>query len=262
MVGKKIYIISDLEGVAGVVSKDQLGPEGQEYEIARSYLTQEINAAIEACVESDITDITVLDGHGHPRGYNVDLRIADDRAEYVIGTDRSTTLPFLDKSFDAVFLIGYHAMAGSKKAVWSHTQSWESIKSYKINGKLMGEIGQMAIIAGAFNVPIVLVTGDTAAITEAKVTIPDIVGVEVKEGDGRFCAKTVTPEKSQVLIKQGACEALKLIGHIKPIKIDFPCEIEMVVSDPNYADQLEKDGMQRISKLKLSKSGQSFQDIP
>ncbi|MBF88962.1 MAG: hypothetical protein CMG75_04740 [Candidatus Marinimicrobia bacterium] len=258
----KIYIISDLEGVAGVVSKDQLGPEGQEYEIARSYLTKEINAAIEACVESNIMDITVLDGHGHPRGYNIDLTLADDRAEYVIGSDRSSTLPFLDNSFDAVFLIGYHAMAGTKNAVWSHTQSWELIKSYKVNGKLIGEIGQMALIAGAFDLPIVLVSGDKAAIIEAEATIPKIIGVEVKEGDSRYCAKTVTPGKAQFLIKQGALKALKIIDLIKPIKIDYPCEIEIVVSDINYADELEEFGMKRIDDFKLSKIGKSFHDIP
>ena len=262
MASKKIYIISDLEGVAGVVSKEQLGPEGQEYEIARSYLTGEINAAIEACIEAGFLDITVLDGHGHPRGYNINLNIADDRAQYVIGKDRSRTLPFLDESFDAVFLVGYHAMAGAKKAVWSHTQSWELIKSYTINGKLIGEIAQMALIAGAFEVPVVLVTGDRAAIIEAESTIPGVIGVEVKEGDSRFCARTVTPRKSQLMIKQGASDAIKSINEIKPIKVEFPCEIEMVVSDSNFADKMESNGMQRRGEFTLFKTGQSFHDIP
>jgi|TARA_Y100000310_G_scaffold322558_1_gene381729 D-amino peptidase len=260
--GKRIYIISDLEGVAGIVSRDQLGPEGSEYEIARSYLTHEVNAAIDGCIEAGASDITVLDGHGHPRGYNIDLAIADDRAEYVIGTHRSSTLPFLNESIDAVFLIGYHAMAGAERAVWSHTQSWESIVSYSINGEEFGEIGQMAIIAGTFEVPVVLVTGDQAAINEAKSVIPGIIGIVVKEGDSRFCARTVTPNRSQTLIKSGAVEATKLIDKISPVRIDFPCEIKITVSDSDFADEMERSGMLRTGKLTLSKTGQSFRDIP
>ena len=41
----KIYISADMEGVVGVVTNEQLGPQGFEYARFREFMTQEVNAA-------------------------------------------------------------------------------------------------------------------------------------------------------------------------------------------------------------------------
>ena len=46
--GLKIYISADMEGVAGAVTGEQLGPTGFEYERFRKFMTDEVNAAISA----------------------------------------------------------------------------------------------------------------------------------------------------------------------------------------------------------------------
>ena len=61
----KIYISADMEGVVGVVTADQLGPQGFEYERFRNFMTQEVNAAIEAAFEAGATEIVVSDSHGN-----------------------------------------------------------------------------------------------------------------------------------------------------------------------------------------------------
>ena len=43
----KIYISADMEGVVGVVTNEQLCPQGFEYARFREFMTQEINAAIQ-----------------------------------------------------------------------------------------------------------------------------------------------------------------------------------------------------------------------
>lgn len=44
----KVYISADMEGIAGVVTGDQLGPQGFEYERFRGFMTYEVLAATRA----------------------------------------------------------------------------------------------------------------------------------------------------------------------------------------------------------------------
>ncbi|MED5462356.1 MAG: M55 family metallopeptidase, partial [Pseudomonadota bacterium] len=46
--GLKIYISADMEGVVGAVTGEQLAPGGFEYERFRQFMTNEVNAAIDA----------------------------------------------------------------------------------------------------------------------------------------------------------------------------------------------------------------------
>ncbi|HEX6053332.1 MAG TPA: M55 family metallopeptidase, partial [Gemmatimonadaceae bacterium] len=60
----KVYISADLEGIAGVVTGDQLGPTGFEYGRAREFMTGEVLAAIAGAREAGATEIVVSDSHG------------------------------------------------------------------------------------------------------------------------------------------------------------------------------------------------------
>jgi len=51
----KVYI-SDMEGVAGVVGKQQLTPQGFEFHQFREFMTAEVNAAIEGPLSLDLTN--------------------------------------------------------------------------------------------------------------------------------------------------------------------------------------------------------------
>jgi D-amino peptidase len=61
----KVYISADMEGVAGVVSQDQLGPNGFEYSQFRKFMTAEVNAANEAARNACATEIVVSASHGN-----------------------------------------------------------------------------------------------------------------------------------------------------------------------------------------------------
>ncbi|PYS67300.1 MAG: hypothetical protein DMF69_23435, partial [Acidobacteria bacterium] len=61
----RIYISADMEGVVGVVTQEQLGPTGFEYQRFREIMTQEVNAAIEGALAGGATDIVVSDSHGN-----------------------------------------------------------------------------------------------------------------------------------------------------------------------------------------------------
>src|SRR5579864_6448097 len=61
----KVYISVDMEGVAGVVTADQLLPAGFEYERFRGFMTAEAVAAIQGARDAGATAIVVSDSHGN-----------------------------------------------------------------------------------------------------------------------------------------------------------------------------------------------------
>ncbi len=224
----KIYMAADMEGVSGIINSLQTGvSDGRhvEYERGRLLLTEDVNAAVTGALEGGAKKITVLDHHSG--GFNFIAEKLHPGAEYITGSPRPSWLPFLDETFDAVFLIGYHAMAGTKPAVLEHTQSSASWKNYYINGIRFGEIGQAAAMAGHFNVPVVFLSGDRASCEEARELLGDIETAAVKEAITRTCAKILPPERGRCLIREKAAEAVKKAREIKPLKLEFPAEIKI-----------------------------------
>ena len=62
---KNVFMVTDLEGVAGVVSfADQSYPDGRYYDAAKKLATAEVNAAVDGCLEAGMEDILIWDGHG------------------------------------------------------------------------------------------------------------------------------------------------------------------------------------------------------
>jgi len=90
-----------------------------------------------------------------------------------------------------------------------------------INSVPMGEIGLAAFNAGAYDVPIVFLSGDEAACREAEGLMPGIITVAVKGGLSRFSAVSIPPLRARKLIEKGVKDALKLEG-IKPFKMKPP----------------------------------------
>lgn len=244
----KIYIVTDLEGVSGVVTFTDSGRDsnmsGPRYEAARLLLTEDVNAAVQGALDGGATEIIVNDGHGG--GSNFVMEALHPGAKYFSGSGRVHVLDGLDESTDAVMLVGYHAMSGTKKAVLDHTQSSIAWRRYYINGIEMGEIGQMAVIAGHFNVPVICVTGDVAATIEAKKLLGDIETAAVKEGCSRTSAICLAPVKARELIREAAKRSLGKIDKIKPYKIKTPIEIKLECTTTDVADGYERGGAERL----------------
>src|SRR5579884_3540233 len=57
----KIYVSVDMEGVAGVVSADQLNPPGFEYERFRGFMTDVALAGVHGAVDAGATEVVVSD---------------------------------------------------------------------------------------------------------------------------------------------------------------------------------------------------------
>src|SRR5262245_40800643 len=68
----KVYISVDMEGIGGVVTANQLGPQGFEYERFRHFMTNEALAAVRATKAARATDILVADSHGNGESLLID----------------------------------------------------------------------------------------------------------------------------------------------------------------------------------------------
>lgn len=232
----KIYILTDLEGISYVVREEQTSPGSKEYEEACLLLTREVNAAVDGALEGGATEIIVNDLHGARGGFNFIPEELHEYAKYITGGSRTYRMAGIDESFNLAFMIGYHAMAGTQKAVLEHTMSTRVILDAYINDRRVGEIGIDASILGCFNVPVALVTGCRMAVEEAKSLFGNIEGVVVKEGLSRNFAICLPPVKSRKLIREAAKRAVQRAGEFKPFKVNPPIAVRVKYSHPNYAD--------------------------
>jgi D-amino peptidase len=220
----QVYIITDLEGVAGVQRWTQTRERGPQYEQAIRLLTAEVNAAVEGILDGCAdAGVTVWDGHGSG---GIDVEQIHPQVRFV---PRGPIAPpyFLDQGYDALFFVGQHAMAGTENAPLSHTYSSKTIEYYKLNGIEMGEFGSRAALAGSLGIPTVFISGDDKAVAEAKALVPNIYGAAVKEGYGIEMAIHLSPRRARELIRETARQAIQNVDCIEPFVLEPPYEQEI-----------------------------------
>ena len=222
----KVYISSDMEGVAGVVTNEQLGPQGFEYERFRGFMTNEVLAAIEGAKAAGATEILVSDSHGNGQNLLIERFPAD------VQIVRSWPRPLgmmegIDGSFAAVLFVGYHSSTINPEGVRAHTMSSANLADLRLNGVSVPEAGLNAAIAGHFHVPVVMVTGDAAAVKEVQALLGPIEGAVVKWPLGFHSAKTMTPEASCDLIRATAKKAVERTASLKPYEVKAPVTLDV-----------------------------------
>lgn len=241
----KLFLMTDLEGVAGVMNgTDWLYPAGRYYENARRLLTLEVNAAIESFVAGGFDDILVCDGHGAGA---INLELLDPRARLIRGWPKDV-YPFgLDRSFDAQAHVGQHAKAGTPFSHLTHT-GWWSVRDQKINGVSVGEYGEGALCGGELGVPLIFASGEKAFCAEVAALTPWVHTVTVLEGTIGGTGDELSgeeyehfhegaihlqPTRACELIRAKAKEAAEAFrtdrARFKPLKLDPPYRLERVL---------------------------------
>jgi D-amino peptidase len=223
-----------MEGVAGITQWEQVsaGKGGSLYEECRRLYTDEINAAVRGAKRAGAKEIIVIDGHGAGGAFSFNSWIKDrlePGAEYITGYRWGCYVEALASGCDALLLPGAHAMAGTPDGVLCHTMSTEAWINATINGRLVGESGIIAAIAGGFDTPCVFVSGDTATCKE----VADLVGqsitqAAVKRGLGRYAARNLAPADACALIEAKVEHSLRHPEEWpKPWKLEAPVEIRV-----------------------------------
>lgn len=261
----KVYISTDLEGVAGVVSfEDQAYASGKYYENAKKLLTGEINAAVEGLKEVGVDDILIMDGHGPGailfEGLHPDAKLLHGRPL----APRNVRDEYISQ-YDVCMMLGQHAMAGVTRGCLNHTQSNATIDYYKLNGKLIGEIAQCALYQGSLGLPMIFLSGDDAACKEAEELIPGITTVFVKNSLSRSSAISVSHEKAREIIKTGVKKAVENHKNnpLSPLVWDGPFVLEKRYFHTHNADGFisAHPDAERIDSQTVRIRKDSIQDI-
>lgn len=243
----KVYISVDMEGITGVVSSDQVSGTGVDYGMARRWMTEDVNAAVLGALDAGATEIIVNDSHGDMR--NIIAGDLHPSASLISGTPKPLgMMEGIDASADAVVFIGYHAKAGTADAVLDHTISSATVYSIRINGIEMPELGINALVAGAYNVPVVAISGDKAVCGQAKELLGfHVRTAQVKESIGRYAAKHLSFENARKLIRQQVKEGVEKRKESKVYKLAPPYRAELTYLRSSQADNaMMVPGVKRI----------------
>ena len=241
----KIAIMTDLEGVAGVITyQGWANGDSRYFGQSRTLLAMEVNAAVDGFFSAGATEIVVIDGHGGNGYGGVDFLSLDKRVKFQRGWPGGTGGPYplgLDRNFNAIAIVGQHAKAGSEYAHIAHTQAFKLL-DLSINGVSIGEFGQVTLCAGELDIPVIFGSGDMAFCQEAAELVPGIETVAVKEGlafgRGDECtaeeyglrnnaAIHLHPEVARQLIREGAKKSLLRYKKEKfgVVKLEPPYEL-------------------------------------
>lgn len=224
----RIYISVDMEGITGVAVGKHVQPGEKDYDRFRRLMTQDVNAAIEGALTAGASDIVVSDGHGPMT--NVLVEELHPAARLMSGSNKILAqLEGIDGGFDAAFFVGYHQREGGGDGILNHTLLGRFVYEVRVNGEPADEAAINAGLAGAFGVPVALVTGDSAVCSDAQRRLPGVVVAPVKEALDRFVGLSLTPQKAHALIRERAQQALEAVraGRITAYRAATPVTFEV-----------------------------------
>lgn len=235
----KILIATDMEGVTGVTTWDQVTPGHAEYARFRRLMTQDVNAAIRGAFDAGAEDIIVADGHWN--GSNILIEELDPRARLNTGSPSPfSMMQGIDEMIDAVMFVGYHARNGSSDAILDHTWSSRTVANVWLNDILTGEYGLNAAVAGHFGVPVIMVSGDQTACLQVAELLGDVEMAVVKQASGRFAAECLAPPAAHERICLGAERAVERLkrGDVpEPFVLEVPVTVTIEFFTSDMADR-------------------------
>ena len=262
MTVKSVYMMTDLEGVAGV---DDWDPRHRDdattakgvYDRAemQRLLTGEVNAAAEGLFAAGVEKVTINDAHGAGRTILSEELVSG--VKLVQGVNRPCWLPGLSPGFDALIQVGMHAMTGTPKGCLAHSMSRDMV--YRVNGAEVGEMEMAAYLCGHLGIPWVFTSGDLHACSESERWVSGIVTAPVKEGLGELCALHMAPADARALIKACVQEAVAVARDIEPLIAESPVAMDVTHPEPNRLSV--RDGCERVDDRTIRCKGESFWQV-
>jgi D-amino peptidase len=237
----RVFIVSDMEGVAGITKWEQVSGGESLYEEGRKLYTEEINAAVRGAAAAGAHEIVVMDCHGAGKGWTFNSlmpELLDPRCEFVVQNEWTEYTDILERGCDAALFIAMHARAGVGDGVLSHTVSGTDWRNLRFNGTIVGETGINAALCGTWGCPVLLVTGDTAVCNEATELLGGgLKTVAVKQGFGRYSARHIAPSMARERIEAASTAALGDLTAVAPYDPGKPCVVEVEFAEPDAATE-------------------------
>lgn len=225
----KILISADIEGCCGIVNWKET-EYGDDYEIFRQIMTDEVNACIKGLKQAGVDEIVVRDAHDSSR--NLLFTQFQEDVKIIRGWSNAPCdmMDGLDETFDGVIYIGYHSPSRSDGNPLSHTMNTTSHVHMKLNGKVLSEYHLNTYYAMNFNVPAIMISGDENICNIAKDENDLITAVPTKQG---YQGAIISKQPKLVLkeIEQGAIDAINKLRENKKedYRIFVPRNLELEI---------------------------------
>lgn len=252
----RILIMSDMEGVSGIVTWSQVTGGKPMYEEGRRLYTEEINAAVRGAFDGGATEVVVVDCHGAGDDWTFNTLIPDqldERCEWVAHHPWGAYTEMFERGCDGCLLIGMHARAGTPDGVMCHTISTTRWRNLWFNNDLVGEVGINAAVCGDYGVPVLLVTGDEATCREsAELLGPGLTTVAVKRGLSRYSARQIPPVRARRMIQEACRDVVHRRAGAAPYVPVRPTTITIEVDTVDKADLFRRrPGVEIVEPLKV-----------
>lgn len=233
----KVFISVDMEGISGLVRWADVATGGIDFELNRSLMTFDANAAVEGAFEAGATEVIVEENHGVEDLCILKMDEIDPRAEVIRGAGRpgATTMAGLDESIGVVLLVGHHGRAGSFPGIMAHTISYGWFKLVRLHGEPIGEPDFFARRAGELGVPIGMVSGDQVVAEQVSAICPWAEIVRVKHAYARQSGRCIPPVRARPMIREGAKRAVTraIAGELGLYTgVSAPYEFEVELTKP------------------------------
>jgi D-amino peptidase len=236
----RVFVIGDMEGVAGICRWNQVAHDGDAYDEGRRLYTAEMNAAAQGAFDAGATEVVLMDCHGAGGDRSFHSLVSaeiDERCDFVVQSSWTEYTGVLEAGCDVALFVGQHARAGSERGVLSHTVSSTEWHDLRFNGALVGEVGINAALCGTWGCPVALVTGDDAVCDEARELLgPGLRTTAVKQALGRFAARHLSPARACREIQAAAQEAVGARADAPVYDPGAPCTIEVQLAAPDHAE--------------------------
>jgi D-amino peptidase len=263
----RLLIMSDMEGVSGIVAWDQVSYKAPMYEAGCRLYTEEVNAAVRGAIAAGTTEIVAVDCHGAGGDASFNSYVPEllhPEVEWVAHHPWGRYTHMFETGCDGVLLIGMHAKSNTPDGVMCHTISTTTWRDLRFNGTSVGESGINAALCGHYGVPVLFVSGDAATCREARALLgKDLRTVAVKEGLGRFSARQVAPVRARRLIEEGVRQAVESFRrggpHPAPYDPGRPCAIDVELTTVDTANRFQgRHGVEVVEPLLVVSRGRDW----
>lgn len=230
----RILISVDMEGIAGVTGREDVMPGNINYERFRRQMTQEANAAVDGAFEAGADSVVVNDSHGQMR--NLLYEELDPRAELISGRNKMLAMVEGGQDADGAVFIGYHARAGSPRAVMDHTISGAQVHNWRMNDQAVSEAEINAALLGFYGVPVLMASGDDRLADEIHERLPGVATVIVKYALDHRAARSKPRADVFRGIRDTCREAVTALSQAPVFRLQGPVSFELEFTRSFYAE--------------------------
>ena len=257
----KVYISADMEGITGVTHWSEVDPEKPDYAQFQKRMTDEVVSACRGTLDAGAEKIMVKDAHY--TGRNILSADLPQESELIRGWSGHpySMVQEIDRTFDALIMVGYHSRAGSGGNPLSHTMSSAKIERMFINGREASEFLLHGYVGAKHKVPLVFVSGDRALCKEVAEVSPGTATFVTMEGVGDSTV-SIHPEKSLSSIRKIVCDALQTVDKTRawPLPDQFELSIRYMKQTAAYRAS-HYQGAEFISPKMVRYRAKDYDDI-